>query len=60
MTALIAREGANIVNVATRDRDRQHHTYVLDIEVENVAQLMGIVGGLQGAPGVVAAERERG
>ncbi len=60
MTALIAREGANIVNVATRDRDRMHHTYVLDIEVENLAQLMGIVAGLREAPGVVAAERARG
>ena len=60
MTALIAREGANIVNVSTRNRDRQHHTYILDIEVENLAHLMGIVGGLQDAPGVVAAERERG
>jgi len=60
MTGLIAREGANIVNVATRDRDRTHHTYALDIEVENVAQLMGIIAGLREAPGVVAAERERG
>ncbi len=60
MTALIAREGANIVNVATRDRDRTHHTYVLDIEVENLAQLMGILAGLRDAPGVLAAERERG
>ncbi len=57
---LIAREGANIVNVATRDRDRQHHTYVLDIEVENLAQLMSILAGLRDLPGIVAAERERG
>jgi len=60
MTGLIAREGANIVNVATRDRDRTHHTYALDIEVENVAQLTAIIAGLRDAPGVVAAERERG
>lgn len=60
MTGLIAREGANIVNVTTRDRDRQHHTYVLDIEVENLAQLMTILGGLRDVAGVVAAERQRG
>ena len=60
MTGLIAREGANIVNVATRDRDRTHHTYLIDMEVENLAHLTAILSGLRDAPGVVAAERERG
>ena len=60
MTGVIAGAGGNIVNVATRDRDRQHHTYVMDVEVENIAQLIGILEGLRAAPGIVAADRERG
>ena len=60
MTGLIARSGGNIVNVSTRDRDRQHHTYELDVEVDNVAHLTSILAALREAPGIIAAERERG
>jgi len=60
LTRVIAEAGANIVNVRTQDRDRHFHTYVIDLEVENLAQLMGILGTLRAAKGIVSAEREQG
>lgn len=59
-TGVIADHGGNIVNVATRDRDRTHHTYVLDVEVDNLAHMTAILATLRAARGIVGAERERG
>jgi RelA/SpoT family (p)ppGpp synthetase len=60
LTRIIAESGANIVNVTTRDRDRHHHTYVIDLEVDNLAHLAAIANTLRAARGIISAEREQG
>ncbi|MFN7174284.1 MAG: ACT domain-containing protein, partial [Thermaurantiacus tibetensis] len=54
---VLARQGANIVNLTLDERDRAHHHYVLDVEVEDARHLEDIVTGLKALEAVVAAER---
>ena len=60
LTGIIAEHGGNIVNVRTRDRDRASHTYLLDVEVDNLAHLTAILATLRAARGILSAERARG
>jgi RelA/SpoT family (p)ppGpp synthetase len=60
LTGVIAEHGGNIVNVRTRDRDRASHTYVIDVEVDNLAHLTAILATLRAARGILSAERARG
>ena len=60
LTGVIAAHGGNIVNVATRDRDRQHHTYVIDLEVDNLGHLTTILTAIRAARGIIGVERARG
>ncbi|WP_194743375.1 RelA/SpoT family protein [Thermaurantiacus tibetensis] len=57
VTQVLARQGANIVNLTLDERDRAHHHYVLDVEVEDARHLEDIVTGLKALEAVVAAER---
>lgn len=59
-TALLAQQGANIVNLQLADRDRAHHHFVMDVEVEDLKHLLEIIGGLRALSQVVSAERMRG
>jgi RelA/SpoT family (p)ppGpp synthetase len=60
VTAILAQQGANIVNLQLRDRDRAHHRYVMDVEVDDLKHLADLVVGLRAPKLVVSAERLRG
>jgi GTP diphosphokinase / guanosine-3',5'-bis(diphosphate) 3'-diphosphatase len=57
MTGVLAKQGANIVNLRTHHRDRDFHTFVVDVEVDNLAHLTNIVGALRATDAVTSVER---
>ena len=57
LTAILAHHGANIVNLNLTDRDRAFHTFVVDIEVDDLAHLTNIVAALRATKAVVTVER---
>jgi RelA/SpoT family (p)ppGpp synthetase len=57
VTAVLADQAANIVNLQLKDRDRAHHRYVMDLEVDDARHLAELVAGLRAPPLVVKAER---
>ncbi len=60
LTATVAAHGANIVGLALKHRDREFHTDIIDIEVDDLRHLMTIIAALRGAEPVVSVERVRG
>ncbi len=60
VTAILSQQGANIVNLQLRDRDRAHHRYVMDVEVDDLKHLSELVAGLRAPSLVVTAERMQG
>ncbi len=60
LTASLAAHNANIVNLALKHRDREFHTDVIDIEVEDLKHLTGILAALRNVNAIVSAERMRG
>jgi GTP pyrophosphokinase len=60
MTAVLAAQRANIVNLSLKHRDREFHTDIIDIEVNNLKQLTGIITALGNLPAVLSVERPRG
>jgi guanosine-3',5'-bis(diphosphate) 3'-pyrophosphohydrolase len=59
LAATLAAHNANIVNLALKHRDREFHTDVVDIEVENLTHLMTIMAALRNVNAVVSVERIR-
>jgi GTP pyrophosphokinase len=59
LAASIAAHNANIVGLALKHRDREFHTYIVDIEVESVAHLATILDALRQVKAVVSATRVR-
>ena len=57
LTAILAHHGANIVNLNLTDRDRAFHTFVVDIEVDDLAHLTNIIAALRATKAVVSVER---
>ncbi|MGL4543159.1 MAG: RelA/SpoT family protein [Polymorphobacter sp.] len=57
VTGILAHHGANIVNLNLRDRDRQVHSFVIDLEVEGLAHLTTIIAALRETQVVVSVER---
>lgn len=57
LTGILAQHGANIVNMRLRHRDRQFHTYLVDLEVDNLAHLTNIVAALRATQAVTSVER---
>lgn len=57
MTGVLAKQGANIVNLRTHHRDRDFHTFVVDVEVDNLAHLTNIIGALRATDAVTSVER---
>ena len=57
LTAILAHHGANIVNLELTDRDRAFHTFITDIEVEDLAHLTNILAALRATNAVVTVER---
>ncbi|WP_426166742.1 RelA/SpoT family protein [Sandarakinorhabdus sp. DWP1-3-1] len=60
LTAALAAHNANIVNLALKHRDREFHTDVIDIEVEDLKHLTTIIAALRQVKAVVSVERMRG
>jgi (p)ppGpp synthase/HD superfamily hydrolase len=60
VTALLAEQGANIVNLQLKDRDRAHHRYVMEVEVDDLKHLNDLTAGLRALSLVVSAERLQG
>lgn len=57
MTGVLAKQGANIVNLRTHHRDRDFHTFVIDLEVDNLSHLTNIIGALRATDAVTSVER---
>jgi GTP diphosphokinase / guanosine-3',5'-bis(diphosphate) 3'-diphosphatase len=57
MTSILAGHGANIVNIHLRHRDRQFHTFAVDVEVDNLAHLTNILAALRAAQGITSVDR---
>jgi RelA/SpoT family (p)ppGpp synthetase len=60
VTAILAQQGANIVNLQLKDRDCSHHRFIMDVEVDDLKHLTELVVGLRAPSLVVAAERMQG
>ena len=60
VTAILAQQGANIVNLQLKERDRAHHHFVMDVEVDDLKHLSELIVGLRAPSMVVAAERMQG
>jgi len=60
MTAVLAANGANILNLSLKHRDREFHTDIIDIEVEGLKHLSNIMAALRSLPTMVSVERVRG
>jgi guanosine-3',5'-bis(diphosphate) 3'-pyrophosphohydrolase len=60
LATTLAAHSANIVNLALKDRDREFHTDVIDIEVEDLKHLTTIIAALRNVKAVVSVERMRG
>jgi GTP pyrophosphokinase len=56
-TAIIARAGANIVNIRLASRDGGFHAYDISVEVKDVQHLMSILSSLRASDAVVTADR---
>ncbi|EMD82980.1 RelA/SpoT family protein [Pacificimonas flava] len=59
VTAILAREDANIINLRTRDRDTVFGTFQIDLEVDNVEHLTHIIAALRSSDAVTSVEREK-
>lgn len=57
VTALLAQQGANIVNLQLLDRDRAHHRYVMDVEIEDLKHLLELLAGLRALSHVISSGR---
>ncbi len=57
MTGIIARAGANIVNLRLSSRDGGFHSFDLNLEVKDVQHLMSILSSLRASDAVVSADR---
>ena len=60
LAASLAAHNANIVNLSLKHRDREFHTDVVDIEVEDLKHLTSIIAALRQVKAVVSVERLRG
>lgn len=57
VTDILARKNVNIVNLQLLDRDRSHHHFVMDAEVDSLRHLSEIIASLRVANLVVSAKR---
>ncbi|WP_199554382.1 RelA/SpoT family protein [Sandaracinobacteroides hominis] len=60
VTSILAQQGANIVNLQLKDRDRSHHRFIMDVEVDDLKHLSELLQGLRAPTLVVSAERMLG
>jgi GTP diphosphokinase / guanosine-3',5'-bis(diphosphate) 3'-diphosphatase len=59
VTGIVARNDANISNIRLVHRDEHFHTFILDVEVSDLAHLTNIVAALRAAKSVSSVDRIR-
>jgi (p)ppGpp synthase/HD superfamily hydrolase len=59
MAGIFGTHSANILNLSLVHRDASFHTFLVDLEVRDLAHLMRILAALRAADAVSAAERQR-
>ena len=57
ITGIIARAGANIVNLRLASREGGFHAFELDLEVKDIHHLMSILSSLRASDAVISADR---
>lgn len=57
VTALLAQQHVNIVNLQLKERDRAHHRYVMEVEIDDLQHLVDMLAGLRALAPVVGADR---
>ena len=57
MAGIFATNGANILNLKLENREGGFHSFVVDLEVHDLAHLMRILAALRAAESIVRAER---
>ena len=57
VTSILAQQGANIVNLQLKDRDRAHHRFIMDVEIDDLKHLAELIAGLRAPNLVVSADR---
>ncbi len=57
VTGILAQNNVNIVNLQLRHRDRQFHTFLIDIEVDNLGHLTNILASLRATQAVTSVDR---
>ncbi len=57
VTGILAQNNVNIVNLQLRHRDRQFHTFLIDIEVDNLVHLTNILASLRATQAVTSVDR---
>ncbi|HUX78254.1 MAG TPA: bifunctional (p)ppGpp synthetase/guanosine-3',5'-bis(diphosphate) 3'-pyrophosphohydrolase [Alphaproteobacteria bacterium] len=57
ITAIIARENANIINFKIKNRTQEFYEVSIDVDVKNVDHLMGIIAALRMSQRVLSVER---
>ena len=60
VTAIFAKDGANIVNLSLRHRDTAFHTFIVDLEVKNLQHLTRIMGAVRAIDMVASVDRMAG
>jgi len=60
LTRVLADQGANIVNLQLKDRDRAHHRFEMEIEVDDARHLADLLAALREPSLVVSAGRLMG
>lgn len=60
VTRVLADQGANIVNLQLKDRDRAHHRFEMEIEVDDARHLADLLAALREPSLVVSAGRLMG
>jgi (p)ppGpp synthase/HD superfamily hydrolase len=59
MASILGAHAANILNLTLVHRDGSFHTFLVDLEVHDLAHLMRILAALRAADAIAQAERVR-
>jgi GTP diphosphokinase / guanosine-3',5'-bis(diphosphate) 3'-diphosphatase len=57
MAGTFGAHDANILNLRMENRDENFHTFVVDVEVDDIQHLMRIIAALRAADAIVQADR---
>lgn len=58
ITAIIARENANIINIQITNRTQEFFEFIIDLDVRNLDHLFDIIAALRMSKYVISVERQ--